>query len=275
MRTAWCLGGGGAHGIFQFGMMKYAWSLGHRPDIILGTSVGSLNGYIAATGDLVLGEKLWLGVQNKDIKRLSLLGMFGAQASLYSFDPLKQSLKRFVNREKLRESKTEFYATCTSLSGNCATRYRLTGEGCHPDPAAILHASCSAPIVAPPADGLYDGGLTDNYNVGLAVSLGADHIVMMHPSLPGIRKIGSIIDAIEMTVSLPIWTQYRRELDGILAMPEDKRPKLTVIEPAKPPDFGLFDFEFGKHNRGDLIKIGSDLAKKALGTGLAQTGQLA
>jgi NTE family protein len=50
MPTAIVLGGGGARGDFEVGAIRYLYEIGWRPDIICGSSVGSINGVKLAEG---------------------------------------------------------------------------------------------------------------------------------------------------------------------------------------------------------------------------------
>jgi predicted acylesterase/phospholipase RssA len=264
-KTAWCLGGGGSYCIYQFGMIKRLWELGHRPDIVIGTSGGALNALGVAQGDIEIMERVWQKVTNKDVRSFAPWQLWQKnKASIYCFDPLKKSLGRFINPELLKKSTIELYVTCTSLDGNCAVRFRLSGKDAHPDPATILHASCSPPILVPPSGGtLYDGGLSDNYNVGLAIELGATHIVMMHPNRPRRHQINNVFDAIEAAIAIPMWNNYCREIDMLACIPADKRPKLTVIQPAQGmASFSMFDFDFKGLDRDEMIAHGYKLAAK-------------
>ena len=47
--TAFVLSGGGNQGVAQVGMLRALLGRGHRPDVIVGTSVGALNGSVIAT----------------------------------------------------------------------------------------------------------------------------------------------------------------------------------------------------------------------------------
>lgn len=70
MRVAFVVSGGGAQGDFEVGALRYLTNQGIRPQIVCGTSVGSINGAAMAMGDggLDLLEQIWLGlVKNSDM----------------------------------------------------------------------------------------------------------------------------------------------------------------------------------------------------------------
>ena len=56
--TAFALGGGGSHGDFEVGAVRYFYHWRLTPDIICGTSVGALNGIKLAEGEQAPGSGL-------------------------------------------------------------------------------------------------------------------------------------------------------------------------------------------------------------------------
>ncbi|MFF4796571.1 patatin-like phospholipase family protein [Streptomyces sp. NPDC001276] len=71
MTTAFVLSGGGSLGAAQVGMLRAMTAHGIRPDLVVGTSVGSLNAaYFAARPDAQGVEELarvWLQVGEHDV----------------------------------------------------------------------------------------------------------------------------------------------------------------------------------------------------------------
>jgi NTE family protein len=69
--TAFVLSGGGNQGVAQVGMLRALLERGHQPDVVIGTSVGALNGSrIATAPDLESVERLehvWLGLRGEDV----------------------------------------------------------------------------------------------------------------------------------------------------------------------------------------------------------------
>jgi predicted acylesterase/phospholipase RssA len=69
--TAIVLGGGGVLGAVQVGMLRALLDLGIRPDLVVGTSIGALNGAVLAalSPDEVADrlEVLWAGPAAKDL----------------------------------------------------------------------------------------------------------------------------------------------------------------------------------------------------------------
>jgi NTE family protein len=69
--TAFVLSGGGNAGVGQVGMLRALLERGYEPDVVIGTSVGALNGSrIATAPDLESVDRLehvWLGLRGEDV----------------------------------------------------------------------------------------------------------------------------------------------------------------------------------------------------------------
>ena len=63
------LSGGGGRGAFQVGVFEYLESIGWKPDIIAGTSIGSMNAAAYAVGGVTNLQKMWASIRTKDMHR--------------------------------------------------------------------------------------------------------------------------------------------------------------------------------------------------------------
>ena len=64
METAFVLGGGGVLGAHEIGMLRALSEAGIRPDIVVGTSVGAINGAFVAADPATAAQRLgqlWQG----------------------------------------------------------------------------------------------------------------------------------------------------------------------------------------------------------------------
>ena len=83
--TAFVMSGGGNQGVGQVGMLRALLERGHQPDVIIGTSVGALNGSrIATAPDLDSVDRLEHARENLESVRnpgylAALTGSIGAQ----------------------------------------------------------------------------------------------------------------------------------------------------------------------------------------------------
>src|SRR5438132_13990227 len=104
MTTAFVLPGGSSLGAVQVGMAEALMGAGVRPDLIVGTSAGSLNGaWLAAYPDLQgVAElrRVWLSVRRRDIFPVSpvgiAMGLTGRRDHLVRSGALVQWLARPV-----------------------------------------------------------------------------------------------------------------------------------------------------------------------------------
>ena len=184
--TAFVLGGGGAWGAYEVGMLRALLEAGIEPDIILGTSVGAINGAaFAAEPSLECVERLekvWTELDDGSVFEGSLLSRIGtavrSRTHLYSNETLKRMLVEALGEPRIEELALPFQ--CVAASIERATDHWFT-DG--PVIEAVL-ASCAVPGLLPPVeiDGEHflDGGLVDSVPLGRAVRLGAKRIFILH-----------------------------------------------------------------------------------------------
>src|SRR2546423_13995450 len=98
MTTAFVLGGGGLLGAHEVGMLRALAEAGVRPDLVVGTSIGALNGVLVAAepaeaaGRLArmwLGEELRLAFSEKLLGRAARLGR--SRKHLHSPEPPRET----------------------------------------------------------------------------------------------------------------------------------------------------------------------------------------
>ncbi len=155
------LGGGGAKGFFQAGVVKRLLEMGYRPNIISGTSVGSLVGALLADGqhpDRMVEVFQHLAV--KDFLQPKLPKEF-----LVDSKPLRKLLESLLRARTFEELNIPLRVMTTCLE---------TGEGVVFDKGPLvdaLIASCSIPIIFPPVliGGYHymDGGTVKNLPVSI------------------------------------------------------------------------------------------------------------
>lgn len=76
-RTALVLEGGGAKGAYTLGMLKVLKEEGIHFDVVCGTSVGALNGFLWAADKIDWGEKFWSELTIDDVCEIKLPGFVG------------------------------------------------------------------------------------------------------------------------------------------------------------------------------------------------------
>ena len=186
METAFVLGGGGAWGAYEVGMLRALLEADIEPDIVLGTSVGAINGaaFAAEPGLECVArlEKVWTELDSGSVFEGSLLTRLGtavrSRTHLYSNETLRRMLVEALGEPRIEELPMPFQ--CVAASIERATDHWFTSG---PVIEAVL-ASCSVPGLLPPVeiDGEHylDGGLVDSVPLGRAVQLGARQIYILH-----------------------------------------------------------------------------------------------
>jgi NTE family protein len=184
--VAFVLGGGGVLGAAEVGMARALAHADVRPDLILGTSIGALNGaFLAADPSAESVDRLaalWRDLGTSGVFSGSLPRRIGTLARtrthLHSRGPLRRMLLEHQPAERIEELPIHF--ECVAASIEKAAEHWFD-EG--PLADAVL-ASCAVPgLFAPVRIGdehFYDGGLVHSIPVGRAVALGASVVYVLH-----------------------------------------------------------------------------------------------
>lgn len=197
MKRALVLGGGGARGAFQVGMLEeLVIRRGLDFQILRGVSVGALNASFlaqaATQGDSLANlqakvaelKTLWLSaIEGNHSVYGHRAGGFAALAagadSLYTVEPLKKLVKTHLDIKALRTSGRDFAVGTVSLVSG---RYQEWTPA-EKDFLQKLIASTAIPVVFPYVDTgddvLVDGGVRDITPLGSAFAAGADEIYVL------------------------------------------------------------------------------------------------
>jgi NTE family protein len=176
--TAFVLGGGGLLGAHEVGMLRALAEAGIRPDLVVGTSIGAVNGaFVAADPAAAAGRltDLWRGESLGVVFSETLLGravrLARSGTHLHAIEPLRKLLGDKLPVEDFAELQLPFHCVAASIE-HATARWFSRG----PIVPAVM-ASCAVPGLLPPVeiDGqhYFDGGLVDSIPVGRAVALGA------------------------------------------------------------------------------------------------------
>ncbi|MDR3616055.1 MAG: patatin-like phospholipase family protein [Candidatus Obscuribacterales bacterium] len=192
-KRALVLPGGGGRGAYQVGVAKALKEKKIEFDFAFGTSIGGLNATMLAQGQLDRLEALWSTMKGSDIFHLpsaSMVGrlVLGHKLGLLDNSPLENLLKREVNLQLLKQSRTKV-GWCTTDLCSLETRLVTIDDIMSTNELVdILMATSAIPMAFPPrhlhGSGLWvDGGLVRNTPMETAIQLGADEIfmVLLHP----------------------------------------------------------------------------------------------
>jgi NTE family protein len=184
--TAFVLGGGGVLGAAEVGMLHALFERAIRPDLIVGTSVGAINGALVAADPSPSGvdrlRGVWEELVSEGIFAGSVLSRVGTlvrtRTHLHPREPLRDLLMAHLPVRTFAELRVPFQCVAASIE-RAAEQWFSDGALIE----AVL-ASCAVPGLLPPVelDGEHylDGGLVHSIPVGRAVALGADTIYVLH-----------------------------------------------------------------------------------------------
>ncbi len=184
--TAFVLGGGGVLGSAEVGMLRALLEHQIVPDLIVGSSVGALNGaVIAADPSLQTVDGLvnvWTGLSDREVFGGSVFGQLGTLARhgthLHSNDGLRELIDADLGGLEFSDLTVRFECVAASIERATATWF---SSG--PVTPAVL-ASCAVPGLLPAVeiDGqhYFDGGLVRSIPIGRAAELEATRIFVLH-----------------------------------------------------------------------------------------------
>lgn len=196
-KTALVLGGGGAKGFAHVGVLEIIDSLGLKPDLVVGTSIGAIIGGLYASG--YSGKEIDSLLRTLPIERMIRTYEPKVSSALGLIRPLavweKADVGYSLQSGAVRESEVNAFLSSLMLRGNLLARgnfdslpipFRavatdvatrgtvVIGSG---DLARAVRASAAIPVVLRPIhigdQWLVDGGIAENAPVKVARSLGA------------------------------------------------------------------------------------------------------
>jgi NTE family protein len=183
--TAFVLGGGGLLGACEAGMARALLEADVAPDLIVGTSIGAINGAALANdptpdGALAL-VKMWDDLSAHDVLGGSLLGRLGelvrTRTSLHSSSELRGVLAEHLPAS-FDDLEVRFECVAASIE-RAQERWFSSG-----DLVQAVLASSALPGVLPAVeiDGEHflDGGLVNSIPIARAVQLGATQVWVLH-----------------------------------------------------------------------------------------------
>lgn len=245
MPTAIVLSGGGSLGAVQVGMLQALLARGVTPDMVVGCSVGAINGaWLAAHPDRKGADELagiWRSIRRSDVFPVrpltALRALAGRGDHLVDPRPLERLLRRHLGVDRIEATRVPLHLVTTEVTTGRAV---LLSRG---DLVTGVLASAAIPGVFPPVrvgdHQLVDGGVVDHAPIAHAVRLGATTVHVLPTgyacALPQAPR-----SALAMTlhaVSLLIEQQLMRDIAAY-----EKVVDLHVLPPLCPLDVSPADF---------------------------------
>lgn len=174
------LGGGAARGFAHIGVIKVLEANGIVPDIVVGTSAGSLVGALYAAGNNGLAlNRLALEMDEAEISDWSV-PFFSNATGVLKGEALQNYVNRTINHLPLERLKMRFGAVATDLNSGLPILFQRGNTG------VAVRASSAVPSIFQPVkigDHYYvDGGLVSPVPVRFARQMGADFVIAVNIS---------------------------------------------------------------------------------------------
>ncbi|MFT4196728.1 MAG: patatin-like phospholipase family protein [Pseudoxanthomonas sp.] len=244
VRIGLALGGGAAKGFAHIGVIKMLEANGIRPDVVAGTSAGSVVGALYAGGmDVFELQRKAVALDESSIRDVRLFS-----GGLVQGRALQDYVNQQVGGRQLQQLKLPFVAVATRLEDGERTVFDRGDTG------QAVRASSSVPgVFEPVAIGPWhyvDGGVVSPVPVDAARQLGADFVIAVDISSKASGKNpGDLLGTLNQSIAIMGRKAGREELaraDVVI------RPQVDAI--------GATDFA----QRNDAILLGEKAALAAM-----------
>jgi NTE family protein len=246
MSTAFVLSGGASLGAIQVGMLRALVDRDVRPDMIVGTSVGAVNGAFLASRGVTAQSvdelaALWLGMRRGHVFPVEpltgLLGFLGARRNLVPVAALRRLVTRHTDHELLEDLPIPLHVIACDV--HTGEEVRLSAG---PLAEAVM-ASAAIPGVLPPVEWegrlLMDGGVVDNTPISHALELGADHVYVLPTGGPCalLQAPRGALGMLVHATTLMVAQRFAEEAAAFAG-----RDDVTILPPPCPIDVQPMDF---------------------------------
>ena len=183
--TAFVLGGGGALGACEVGMLRGLVEAGVQADLVLGTSIGAVNGALFASDPTAAGvtrlAELWqspdaaAGLGDSILRQVGTLAR--TRTHMQPLGPLRDRLREVLGTDRFEDLPVAFQCVAASIE-RAAEHWFCEGPLVLP-----ILASSAVPGVLPPVrigdEHFIDGGIVNSIPISRAVALGARRIYVL------------------------------------------------------------------------------------------------
>jgi NTE family protein len=275
------LSSGASHGAFQAGALKAIEESGWDPDIVLGVSVGAINGTGWVSGlpadDLIA---MWKKISTKDVYRMRPMRDWlrpWTWTHLVDTTPLEEFLDRQIDFQRVYESDKPMGITgmnirtgrshlfCSRLDDDIVTALSPSYNISFLDLNSVLAAG-AIPGVFPWRGEVWDGAFAQQQPLKAALMLGATEICVVHMHVPyeGAELPNNPLETAwrmaEISTTYPLLKDLslfeQRNSD-----PKFKNVSLNVIRPEHPLGYSKVNFSSDKTF---AIEHGYDIASRKM-----------
>jgi NTE family protein len=221
-KTALVFAGGGSFGAIQVGMMHALAAHGISPDMVVGSSVGALNGAYYAGDPTLKGvlqlETIWRGLHRQDVFPVTwrtLLGFLWRRDFLIPHDGIEKLVEDHLPYRNLQDAKLPIHIVATDIISGEAV---VLSEG---SAAQAIIASTAIPGAFAPVRYrdcyLADGAISSNTPIKVAVAKGARRLIILptgYACSALTPPIGAVANALH-ALTLLIARQLVSELEAL------------------------------------------------------------
>lgn len=242
--------GGGSQGAMEVGFYQAIQELGLPVNLVIGSSIGALNGACIAAG-MPAAEmaQIWRSIRRRDVARFTLRGVFTPRRhpAFLSLDPLRQLLRKVLPVTRFEDLLIPLTIVTTDLQRGQPVYWSGAGDIIEP-----LIASMSLPGVFPPVeiDGhqFVDGGIANNVPLDKAVEQGAKTILMVYCTCceASPRPFQGLVPVLIRSFSIALDRKFSAELERF-----GRLVRVHSVRPRFPREIDLLDFRYTE----ELIEI--------------------
>ena len=218
------LGAGAARGFAHVGVIKALEAQGIRPDLVVGSSAGSVIAALLASG--ATGNELNRLALNLDEATIADWGLpfAGRFGGLIKGDALQNMVNREVQNKSIEQMRIPLGVVATDLQSGKGVLFRTGNTG------LAVRASCSVPGVFQPAvisgKEYVDGGLVAPVPVSYARQMGATLVIAVNISSEPVHQDASgTLGVLQQTISIMQRSinQYELKSADIVIQPQLKQ----------------------------------------------------
>jgi NTE family protein len=221
-KTAFVFAGGGSFGAIQVGMLHSLAAHGITADMVVGSSVGALNGAFYAGDPTLKGverlETIWRGLTRQDVFPMSwrtVLSFLWRRDFLIPHDGIRKLIEDHIPYRNLQDARLPLHIVTTDIvSGDSV----VLSEG---SIAEAIVASTAIPGAFAPVlyrdHYLADGAISSNTPIQVAVKKGARRLIILptgHACATEKPPVGAVANALH-ALTLLIARQLVSELESL------------------------------------------------------------
>ncbi|WJR78011.1 patatin-like phospholipase family protein [Bradyrhizobium sp. NP1] len=243
-KTAFVLAGGGSFGAIQVGMLHSLAKHGIGADMVVGSSVGAINGAFYAGTPTLKGvlrlEQIWKALHRRDVFPVTwrtLLGFLWRRDFLITHDGIRKLIDDHIPYRNLEDAKLPVHIVTTDI---------ITGDSVVFSDGSVadaIVASTSIPGAFSPIHYrdhfLADGAVSSNTPVRIAVREGATRLIVLptgYACATDAPPVGAVANALH-ALTLLIARQLVSELENL-----DPAIEYYVVPPLCPLVGSPYDF---------------------------------